>query len=222
MRSSTAYEVMAEITSDTVVDPLEEAILPVVAPGLIERLAAGVHVADIGCGVGGAINRLAASYPNSRFTGYDLCEDTIAQATTDAKALGLDNVEFVKQDATLLEGEGLFDAIFTFDAIHDQAHPATVLSHIHRLLKDDGIYLMQDIDAATKVCDNIDGPVAPFIYTISCMHCMTVSLAQGGVGLGAAWGEQLAMAMLKDAGFTSIETARLPHDIMNIYYVCRP
>lgn len=53
------------------------------------------------------------------------------------------------------------------------------------------------------------------------MHCMTVSLAQGGVGLGAAWGEELAQAMLKDAGFDEIEVHRLPHDILNIYYVCR-
>ena len=53
------------------------------------------------------------------------------------------------------------------------------------------------------------------------MHCMTVSLAQNGDGLGAAWGEQLALAMLKDAGFTSVETRRLEHDIVNLYYVCR-
>jgi hypothetical protein len=67
----------------------------------------------------------------------------------------------------------------------------------------------------------MERPLAPFIYTISCMHCMTVSLAQGGEGLGAAWGEQLAQAMLKDAGFGEVTTHRLEHDIMNLYYVCR-
>ena len=123
--------------------------------------------------------------------------------------------------ATKLDGAALFDLVFTFDAVHDQAQPATVLSHIRRLLKPGGIYLMQDIDSATALEDNLDRPLAPFIYTISCMHCMTVSLAQGGQGLGAAWGEQLALAMLKDAGFGDIATHRLPHDIMNLYFVCR-
>ncbi len=215
------HECMAEESDMTVVAGLEEHILPL-APELIERLEAGIDVADIGCGSGRAINRLASRFPNSRFTGFDLCEEAVVSAIADAKELGLGNVDFVRQDATKLEGEGLFDLICTFDAVHDQAHPATVLSHIRRLLKDDGVYLMQDIDAQTPVEDNIDHPMGTFTYTISCMHCMTVSLAQGGVGLGAAWGEQLAQAMLKDAGFGDIATHRLPHDDMNLYFVCRP
>ncbi len=71
-----------------------------------------------------------------------------------------------------------------------------------------------------SVIDYLDSPLAPFIYTVSCMHCRAVSLAQGGVGLGAAWGEQLALSMLDDAGFIKVQTHRLPHDIQNIYYVC--
>lgn len=51
------------------------------------------------------------------------------------------------------------------------------------------------------------------------MHCMTVSLAAGGAGLGAMWGEQTARAMLRDAGFTDVVMHRLPHDIQNYYYV---
>ncbi|MBC2778752.1 class I SAM-dependent methyltransferase [Parasphingopyxis marina] len=215
------HECMAEESDVTVVAGLEDHILPM-APGLIAKLEAGIDVADIGCGSGHALIYLGALYPNSRFTGFDLCEEAVVTAIAEAKERGLSNVDFVKQDATLLEGSGLFDAIFTFDAVHDQAQPATVLAHIRRLLKDDGVYLMQDIDAQTPVEANIDHPMGTFVYTISCMHCMTVSLAQGGVGLGAAWGEQLAEAMLKDAGFRSVSVQRLPHDEMNLYFVCRP
>jgi 2-polyprenyl-3-methyl-5-hydroxy-6-metoxy-1,4-benzoquinol methylase len=214
------HECMAEESNQTVVAALEEHILPL-EPGLVARLEAGIDVADIGCGMGRAMNRLAALYPKSRFTGFDLCADAVLLAELEAKELGLDNVRFHAVDATTLESDVAFDLIFTFDAVHDQAHPAEVLSNIRRLLKPGGLYLMQDIDAATEVADNIDSPLAPFTYTISCMHCMTVSLAQGGVGLGAAWGEQLALAMLKDAGFANVQTHRLPHDIQNIYYVCR-
>jgi SAM-dependent methyltransferase len=214
------HEVMAEESKQTVVNALEEHILPL-SPGLIAKLEAGIDVADIGCGIGQALLRLARLYPKSRFTGFDLCADAILMAELEAADQGLDNVRFRAVDATTLEGDVAFDLIFTFDAVHDQAHPATVLSHIRRLLKPDGLYLMQDIGAATEVADNMDHPLAPFTYTVSCMHCMTVSLAQGGVGLGAAWGEQLALSMLKDAGFTNVETHRLPHDIQNIYYLCR-
>ncbi len=215
------HECMAEESEGTIVAALEESILPL-APELIERLEHGIEVADIGCGMGRALNRMASLYPNSRFTGFDLCEETVVMARSEAADLGLDNVCFEKKDATLLEGEGLFDLICTFDAVHDQAHPAAVLSHIRRLLRDDGVYLVQEIDAQTPVADNIDSPLGTFTYTISCMHCMTVSLAQGGVGLGAAWGEQLALAMFKDAGFATIETHRLPQDITSLYFVCRP
>lgn len=215
------HECMAEDSYQNVVAALEDAILPL-APGLVARLEAGVDVADVGCGLGKAMIRLAALYPNSRFTGYDLCADTVLLAEIEAAERGLGNVRFERADATMLEGAGLFDLIFTFDAIHDQAHPAAVLGHIRRLLKPGGIYLMQEIRAATAVAENLDNPLAPFIYTVSCMHCMSVSLGQGGVGLGAAWGRELALAMLADAGFPRVEVHQLPHDRMNSYYICRP
>lgn len=51
------------------------------------------------------------------------------------------------------------------------------------------------------------------------MRCMTVSLAQGGVSLGAAWGTELAEEMLKEAGFSSVRIERLPHDFQNCHFV---
>lgn len=215
------HECMAEDSYQSVVAALEDAILPL-APWTIAALEAGIDVADIGCGLGKAMIRLAALFPNSRFTGYDLCGDTILLAEIEAAEQGLENVQFVQADATLLEGDALFDLIVTFDAIHDQAHPAAVLMHIRRLLKPEGTYLMQEINAATNVADNLENPLAPFIYTVSCMHCMSVSLGQGGVGLGAAWGRELALAMLADAGFGRVDVHQLPHDQMNSYFVCRP
>ena len=76
-----------------------------------------------------------------------------------------------------------------------------------------------DIAAASDVHENVDLPLAPFLYTVSCMHCMTVSLAQGGAGLGAMWGEQTAHAMLAEAGFTQVEVKRIEDDPFNAYYV---
>jgi hypothetical protein len=78
---------------------------------------------------------------------------------------------------------------------------------------------MVDIGASSHVHENMAFPMAPFLYTISCMHCMTVSLAQGGIGLGAMWGEQQARAMLAEAGFGQVTVERIADDPFNAYYV---
>ena len=111
--------------------------------------------------------------------------------------------------------------ITTFDAIHDQAKPLNVLKGIHRALKPDGVYLMQDIGGTSHMDRDIEHPIGTFLYAISCMHCMTVSLAQGGEGLGAMWGEETTREYLQRAGFQSIATHRLAHDIQNNWYVVR-
>jgi hypothetical protein len=94
-----------------------------------------------------------------------------------------------------------------------------VLRGIANALRPGGIYLMQDIAASSHVHNNLDHPVGPFLYTISCMHCMTVSLAQDGAGLGAMWGEEKAREMLRAAGFNKVEVKQLPHDFQNSYYI---
>jgi hypothetical protein len=63
--------------------------------------------------------------------------------------------------------------------------------------------------------------MAPFLYTISCMHCMTVSLSDDGAGLGAMWGREVACRMLAEAGFGDVSVNELAHDVMNYYYVAR-
>ncbi len=78
---------------------------------------------------------------------------------------------------------------------------------------------MQDIKASSELHKNLDHPVAPFLYTISCMHCMTVSLSQNGEGLGAMWGEEKAREMLREAGFTGVTVKQLPHDFQNNFFI---
>jgi hypothetical protein len=94
-----------------------------------------------------------------------------------------------------------------------------VLRGIADALRPDGVYLCVDIAASSHLEDNLEHPLGPTIYTISTMHCMTVSLALDGAGLGAAWGEQTARSMLADAGFTDVTTERVEGDVFNIYYV---
>lgn len=211
-------EVMAEDSGQTVLPALLDHILPLVE-GLTDRLREGIDVLDVGCGSGRAINLLARTFPNSRFSGYDLSEDAVARGRAEAAEHGTTNIRFEAKDASNLEEEGSYDLITTFDAVHDQAKHAEVLRCIYRALKEDGVYLMQDIAGSSHHHNNLDHPIGPFLYTISTMHCMTVSLAQDGAGLGAMWGEEKAREMLREAGFTKVRVEQLPHDFQNSYYI---
>jgi SAM-dependent methyltransferase len=213
-------EVMAEESNQTTVNALDEHILPLV-PGLVEKLERGIRVVDVGCGAGWALIHLAKRFPKSQFVGLDLLDYHVAAGTAKAEEFGLDNVTFRVMDVAKWNEANAYDLVLTFDAIHDQARPDLVLANIRRALKPDGLYLMQDIKASTPVEKNFDNPLAPFIYTISTMHCMSVSLAGNGMGLGAAWGKELAEKMLRDAGFNHVSVNELPHDMLNYYFVNR-
>jgi 2-polyprenyl-3-methyl-5-hydroxy-6-metoxy-1,4-benzoquinol methylase len=212
------HEVMAEDSGQTVVAALTDHILPLV-PGLTERLEVGIDVLDVGCGSGRALNLMARKFPNSRFVGYDFSEEAIARARAEAKENGMTNVRFEVKDAATLEEKERYDLISTFDAVHDQAKPAAVLKGIADALKDDGVYLMQDIAGSSHVHKNMNHPIGPLLYAVSTMHCMTVSLAQGGEGLGTMWGEEKAKEMLEEAGFKAVEVRQLPHDFTNNYFI---
>ena len=189
--------------------------------GLIDRLRAGIDVCDVGCGQGHAINLMAKEFPNSRFTGLDFSEEGIAVAQKESAELGLTNTTFEVKDAAKLDGSPKFDFITVFDAIHDQAKPDVVLKGIADSLKPGGVFLCVDIAGSSNVEDNLEHPFAAMLYSVSTFHCMTVSLALDGAGLGTMWGEQKANEMFRAAGFTSVETLRVPEDILNVYYVCR-
>lgn len=214
------HEVMSDESYQTVIVPLLDQTLPLIE-GIKERLEEGINVLDVGCGSGFALVHMAREFPNSRFTGYDISEEAIDRGTAHAAQYGLTNVTLIAKDVAEFDDVQKYDLITTFDAIHDQADPDRVLSNINRALKDDGVYLMQDIAGSSHVHNNMDHPLAPLLYTTSCMHCMTVSLSQNGKGLGAMWGKELATDMVKNAGFTQVEIKEQPHDPINYYYIIR-
>ena len=212
------HAVMAEQSDQTVLAGLLEHILPLVA-GLPERLARGCDVLDVGCGSGRALAHMAEAFPNSRFTGVDSSERALERARSEGR--GLANLRFERCDAAALERADRFDLVTAFDSIHDQAQPAAVLASVAAALRPGGVFLMQEIAGTGSVDEDAAHPLATFLYTVSCLHCMTVSLAAGGAGLGAMWGERMARRMLADAGFGRVDVEALPHDPINLYYVAR-
>lgn len=215
------HEVMAEDSGQSVLSVLDSHILSVI-PGLTDKLKSGIKVLDAGCGSGKIINKLASMFPKSHFTGMDISEEAIDKAKKEAASSDLKNTEFIIKDLSDFDKtapDEMYDLITTFDAIHDQGKPLNVLKGIYKALKKDGTYLMQDISGTSHLEKDISHPIGTFLYTISCMHCMTVSLAQDGEGLGAMWGEEVTIDYLKKAGFKNIVTNKLAHDIQNNWYV---
>ena len=214
------HTLMAEMSGQVFDAALVDVVLPM-ADGLPEQLRDGADVADIGTGSGHAINVMAAAFPASRFTGIDFSDEGLGVARAEAERLGLTNATFVAKDVAALDSSESYDVITVFDAIHDQALPARVLENIYGALRPGGILLMVDIKASSRLEDNVGVPLASYLYTVSTMHCMSVSLGLDGAGLGTCWGHQLATSMLADAGFTEVSIREIESDPFNNYYIAR-
>lgn len=162
---------------------------------------------------------LAKAFPASTFVGYDLADDAIERARAEAGAEGVANASFEVRDAAGLTVDEPFDVVLSLDAIHDQVDPRAVLGRIHAALVPGGTYVMVEPAASSNLEDNVANPLAPWIYGVSTLHCMTVSLAHGGAGLGTAWGEQRARRMLAEVGFGDVTTHDAPGDPLDTVYV---
>lgn len=198
---------------------LIKGFLPLVE-GLTERLSSGIRAADIGCGTGHAINLMAREFPKSEFVGFDIAGDAIERARAEAREMGLSNARFEVADVSHLPAETKFDLITSFDSIHDQRDPAAVLKSASTALAPDGVYVAIEPRASSNLEENVQNPFAPWMYGVSVLHCMTVSLAVGGVGLGTVWGEQTARRFLNEAGFRSVDTVPAPGP-QNTVFICR-
>jgi SAM-dependent methyltransferase len=172
--------------------------------GLPERLAAGAEVADVGCGAGHALVLAAAEWPRSRFVGYELDEDALAVGRCRAAERGLANLRFERRDATRLGLERALDVVLAFDTVHDLPEPRAALAGIRRALRPGGVLVMIESAATGDLDADTGRPGAVLAYASSVGHCMQVSLAAGGRGVGNLWGRDAILADLAAAGFATV------------------
>jgi 2-polyprenyl-3-methyl-5-hydroxy-6-metoxy-1,4-benzoquinol methylase len=175
-------------------------------PDVVEKLERGARVADIGCGTGTAALTMAEAYPASDVVGVDIDERSIGRANERLNEGGLDNVSFLVGDAASLIGS--FDLITAFDVVHDIARPLDTLRHVRSALAEGGVLLMMEPNVSSDLEDDLGNDQAALVYGMSTMFCLSQSLAQGGAGLGAAWGPRRAEQLTKEAGFSDF--TRLP------------
>lgn len=194
--------------------------IPAVAD-IHERLIAGGQAAEVGCGAGQCIIPVAIAYPNTRFFGYDVDHISIERARDKAARAGVaGRVAFERIAAEHLPYADRFDLVMAFNCIHDMARPRAVLATLCRIVKPDGAVLWSEAQASDRLEENLT-PQGRVMYATSTMHCMTVSLAQGGEGLGSAVGENKARAMAHEAGFSSFERLPVKNPVHQIFLLRR-
>jgi SAM-dependent methyltransferase len=189
------------------------------APGLTEVLTASARVADFACGTGHALILLARAFPASTFVGHDLDEHAIARARAEAAGAELSNVTFVIVDIARLRLDQTVDVAFMFDALHDQVDPDTVLARINSALVPGGLLFLREPHAADSLAGNLANPMAALMYSVSTLHCLTVSLTHAGAGIGLVFGEEGARRMLADAGFTNVLVQPAPGQPFDAVYL---
>lgn len=186
-------------------------------PEVDAALRRGAEVADVGCGRGRGLVRLAQAYPDSRFVGIDAFAGTIEAARANVARAGVaDRVRIVHADAAEAI-PGSYDVVFTFDVVHDAVDPAGLLRQIRAALRPGGRYVCLDINASHRLEENV-GPLGALFHGCSLLYCMTTSLAHGGAGLGTVgFNEEVARAMTAEAGFTGFRRVPLDNPFNNLY-----
>jgi SAM-dependent methyltransferase len=215
-----AYTGMARFTAAWFDHHLLGAWLPLL-PELREQLEHGIRWADVGCGAGRAMIRLAQEFPQSTFAGFDAFPAQVERARAAAEAAGVaDRVRFDVADAA--QGiPGRWDAISTFDVVHDAVDPDALVAGIRRSLADNGTYLMLEINCADEHAEN-RGPLATVLYGFSVLYCMTTSLAHGGAGLGTCGCPPAVVDKIgRGAGFETVREVPIG-DPFNRLYELRP
>ena len=187
--------------------------------GFIDRLRAGIAVADVGCGFGASTVLLGQAFPNSYFVGFDYHDASIATARSRAAEAGVTgNVTFEVAGAKDYPGE--YDLVCLFDCLHDMGDPIGAASRVRRSLRPGGVALIVEPNGADRPEDN-HHPLGRLFYACSTALCTPSSLAQDGrLGLGNQAGTSRLTEILGQAGFGSVEIAtRTP---INVIVAARP
>lgn len=186
---------------------LVQAWLPGV-PGLLERLERGISVLDVGCGLGRSSIALGRAYPASAIRGIDPHGPSIEEARAAARSAGLANVEFSTTPIEQLQagpsGQSRFDLVVAIDCVHDMVAPVAALRAMRALLSDRGMLFWSEPTGSREPLENRN-PQGKIRANLSPFHCLTVSLAAGGAGLGTIIGEAGARELAEEAGFGSFE-----------------
>ena len=188
--------------------------------GVMEKLADGARVADVGCGHGASTVLMAEAFPTSKFVGFDIHEGAISTAQQRAEAAGVhERASFQVASGTAYGGRG-YDLVTMFDCLHDMGDPRGAAQHVRNSLAPDGTWMIVEPAAGDRVEDNIN-PVGRAYYSFSTLLCTPASLSQDvGMALGAQAGEARIRDVVEGAGFGRFR--RVAETPFNTVFEARP
>lgn len=166
--------------------------------GVVDKLASGARVADVGCGHGASTMLMAQAFPASTFVGVDGHAGSIDVArertgTTSA-------IEFRVAPADAFDG-GPYDLVTMFDCLHDMGDPIGAARHIREVIAEDGTWMVVEPAAGDRVEDNLN-PIGRAYYGFSTLLCTPSSMAQPvGMALGTQAGPARIRDVVTEAGF---------------------
>ncbi len=176
----------------------------------------GARIADAACGAGWSTLQLARRYQHAMVNGLDIDDTSIALARRNLAGSGLeDRVRFEVCDLTE-PADPPYDVITMFEALHDLSHPVRVLTAAGRSLVPGGVLLIADERAAEEFTAPGDH-IERLLYGSSLLICLPGSLADGGVGTGAAIRPATVRRYAEQAGFASCEIADIEHKLFRLY-----
>ncbi len=190
--------------------------------GVVEKLIAGAKVADVGCGAGVAVLTMAAAFPKSSFSGFDISHHALTRAKAKQTEAGISNAEFFDPREHGLPTDNSLDLVTTFDCLHDMTHPQEIMHAIRSALKPNGVWFVADIKARDTFSENVQkNPMASMMYGISVMSCMASALSEhGGAGLGTlGLSETLLTEMAAQAGFSTVKKLGIDHAVNAFYQI---
>lgn len=175
--------------------------IPELLPKVHEKLTAGGEVADVGCGAGRALIKMAQAYPQSNFAGYEPDRASASRAKNLVKQEKLEGRARIFNMPSSNMPNGQYDFVTTFDVVHDLANPQSLIEDVRRALRADGTYLMMEANCSHRLEENLH-PVGKLLYSLSTLYCLPFSLADKGAGIGTCMGEELPRQMCDKAGFS--------------------
>jgi SAM-dependent methyltransferase len=175
--------------------------------GVVQRLEAGIEVADVGCGHGHSTILMAQAFPKSRFRGFDVHAASIEEARRNAAEAGVaERVTFEVARAVDYPGTS-YGLICFFDCLHDMGDPVAAARHAAKALAPEGTAMLVEPFANDRVEDNLS-PVARLYYAASTTLCCAHAISEGGkLVLGAQAGEKRLAEVFRKAGLTHFRRA---------------
>ena len=212
------HDVQAAFTRPVFVNHLTQNWLPALTD-VQAKLDAGAHVriAEVGCGEGLAAITIARAYPNAEVDGYDLDAASIAAAQLAATQAGVaDRARFELRDAADPTIQGEYDLVMAIEMLHDVPDPVGILRTMRTLAGATGTVLVVD-ERAEEAFAVPANEMERFFYSFSTLHCLAVSMQNGGAGTGTVIRPDTMRRYATEAGFRTVETLDVEHPQFVLY-----